>query len=229
MSKALLTLCALSLISCGCDNRHPPSSSATSYVQPISDQPIVSIVPIIDNTKSEYDWSLSDELSSEIYSILSQRDQLILNRSSQVRAKATPFLAQNNPFESEFSAIKKGFGQEEFVAFLELIEHEEVLDQNKIKPQDPHTCRSDLNLSMRIRVFDLRGREPKVILQELVRSTHSIPAPFNRFNFYQVSWKDPSFSVSPVGLAHAKFTKEIAERIEDYILTAVRSQKREKA
>lgn len=223
MSKMLLCLCALSLIGCGCDNRHPPSSSATSYATPGAAQPIVSVVPIIDNTRNEYAWSLSDELSSAIYANLSQKDRVLLNHSSQVRAKANPLLEKNNPFDKDLSWIKKGFQNEEFVAFLELVEHEEVLNQNKIKPQNPETCSAELNISMRVRVFDLRGAEPQVILQELIHNTHHIQAPFNHLNFYQVSWKDPSFSVSPIGLAHAKFTKDLAERIEDYILTAVKN------
>lgn len=222
MSKSLFSLCALTLLACGCHDT--PSSSSVSTAQhaiPVA-QPIVSIVPIIDNTKHNYDWSLSDELSSAIYAQVSQKDDLILNHSSQVRAKANPLLETHNPFDADISWMKRAFRNEEFVAFLELVEHEEVLNQNKIKPQDPHTCSSELRIGMRVRVIDLRGQEPKVILQELIHDAHHIPSPFNHLNFYQVSWKDPSFDVSPIGAAHAKFTRALSERLADYILTAVK-------
>lgn len=75
---------------------------------------------------------------------------------------------------------------------------------------------------MRVRVFDLRGKEPKIVLQELIHDSHFIPRQFTQANFYQVPWGHESFSISPIGLAHAEFTKEISSRLEDYILMATK-------
>ncbi|MEN9344526.1 MAG: hypothetical protein RLZZ453_1313 [Chlamydiota bacterium] len=221
MSKAIWGLSALTLLACGCDD-NASFSSVSEMVQP-AQRPVVSIVPIIDNTKNDCCWNLSDELSSTIYATLSERDHIWINHSSQVRAKAKPLLEKHNPFGTDLSWIKKGFQDEEFVAFLELVEHEEVLNQNKIKPEDPRSCSAELRLSMRVRVFDLRGKEPKIVLQELVHNAHYVHPQFNHLNFYQVSWKEPGFNDSPIGLAHAKFTKELSDRLEDYILTAART------
>ncbi len=77
-------------------------------------------------------------------------------------------------------------------------------------------------MSVRVRVIDLRSAEPQVVLQELIHDAHPIHAQFNQVNFYQVPWKDQSFSISPVGTAHGKFTKELSQRIEDYILIALK-------
>ena len=220
MSKSLLCLCAIALITCGCRDDSSNGSSVSSQVSP-SHLPIVSVVPLIDNTKNNYEWSLSDELSSSLYANLSQQDRVILNASSKVRAKAKPALEKNNPFDKDLSWMKKAFQDEEFVVFLELIEHEEVLNQSRTKPSDPTLCSSDLRMSVRVRVIDLRSG-PKVILQELIHDAHHIHPQFNHINFYQVPWKDQSFTISPVGLAHAKLTKELAQRIEDYILIAVK-------
>ncbi len=221
MSKSLLCLCAIALITCGCHEDSSTESSVSSQLSP-SHVPIVSIVPLIDNTKNECEWSLSDELSSSLYANLSQQDRVILNSSSQVRARAKPALEKHNPFDKDLSWVKKSFQNEEFVVFLELVEHEEVLNQNRTKPIDPSLCSAQLRMSVRLRVIDLRSQEPKVILQELIHDAHSIHPQFNHINFHQVPWKDQSFSISPVGLAHAKFTKELAQRIEDYILIAVK-------
>lgn len=79
-------------------------------------------------------------------------------------------------------------------------------------------------MSMRVRAFDLRGNEPLVILQEIVHHSHHVPRPFTSENFFQVSWENAAFNITPVGLAHANFTKEIAKRIDDYILTMSKTQ-----
>lgn len=217
MSRILLSLSALALIAAGCDDDNSNSTQAF-HQAPAKAKPIVSIVPIIDNTKSNYEWNLSDELSSSIYNRLGQQNHLHIVEVAKVRGKIKKLKETNNPFSTDISWVKNAFPSDEFVVFLELVEHEEVAQQNKKKPTDPKNCNADLNISMRIRAFDLRGNEPKVILQELVHDTHFIPRAFTQENFYQVPWGHESYSISPIGLAHAKFTRELSDRIEDYIL-----------
>lgn len=219
MSRFLFSLSLLALIAGGCDDSMQNQSQA--YQQhPSPAKPTVSIVPVIDNTQNDYSWNLSDELSCSIYTRIAQKDQITVNKSSQVRNKAKNIAAGQNPFGPDISWMKKIFQSDPFVVFLELIEHEEVPQQNRKKPTDAQKCSADLNMSMRIRVVDLRDKEPKIILQELVHDSHFIPRPFTQDNFFQVSWEDDCFNISPVGLAHSSFTKEIASRIEDYILIA---------
>ncbi len=217
MSRFILSISVLALIAGGCDDNDYNNTQAYNQA-PVQGKPIVSIVPVIDNTKYNCDWNLSDELSSSIYYRLSQQNHVSLVDSSKVRAKTKKLGEKNNPFSPDISWVKNAFQGDEFVVFLELVEHEEVIHQNRKKPTDPKNCSAELNMSMRVRVFDLRGNEPKVILQELVHDTHFIPRQFTQENFYQVPWGDASYSISPVGFAHAKFTKELAERIEDYVM-----------
>lgn len=219
MSRFIFSLSLLALIAQGCDDNG--SSTTTFYHQPpMQIRPIVSIVPVIDNTKNNYVWDLSDELSSALYSRLFQQDKFFVVESAQVREKIKKIKKEQNPFGTDFAWVKKTFQGDEFVVFLELVEHEEVVKQDRKRPSDPKDFPADLNMSMRVRVFDIRGNEPKVILQELIHDSHFIPRQFTHLNFDQVAWGDESFAISPVGLAHAEFTKEIASRLEDYILTA---------
>ncbi|MBI2810761.1 MAG: hypothetical protein HYX67_08040 [Candidatus Melainabacteria bacterium] len=218
MSRLLLSLSVLSLIAVGCDDTNKNTSQA--YEQKSNSKPVVSVVPIIDNTKNSYEWNLSDELSSSLYYRFAQQDTLFLEKASAVRAKTRKLAEGQNPFGPDITWVKKAFQGDDFVVFLELVEHEEVYKQNKKKPVDNSETSADLNMSMRVRVFDVRDNEPKVILQELIHDSHFIPRPFTEANFYQVAWGHESFSVSPIGLAHAQFVKEIATRLEDYILMA---------
>lgn len=219
MSRFITCVSLLALLAGGCDD-HNNQNNTQAYSQPAAKgKPTVSIVPIIDNTKSDYEWNLSDELSSTIYYRLAEQDSFTIVDAPHVRAK-TKKLKGENPFGPDVSWVKKAFQGDQFVVFLELVEHEEVTKQDRKKTADPKDYNADLNMSMRVRVFDLRGNEPKIVLQELVHDTHFIPRQFTQANFYQVPWGHESFSISPIGLAHAEFTKEISSRVEDYILMA---------
>ena len=58
------------------------------------------------------------------------------------------------------------------------------------------------------------------VLEELVRDSQFLPKQFTSTNFYQIPWGKENFTTTPLGLAHVEFTKDIASRIEDYILLA---------
>lgn len=221
MSRFILSVSVLALIAGGCNDNNQNNSQA--YQQTATQgKPVVSIVPVIDNTKSEYDWNLSDELSSMIYYRIAQQDNVAIVEAPRVRAKTKKIKESDNPFGPDISWIKNTFQGDQFVVFLELVEHEEVYKQDRKKTAAIEECSADLNMSMRVRVFDLRGKEPKIVLQELIHDSHFIPRQFTQANFYQVPWGHESFSISPIGLAHAEFTKEVSSRLEDYILMATK-------
>jgi hypothetical protein len=75
-----------------------------------------------------------------------------------------------------------------------------------------------LTIAVRVRVFDVREKTPKVVLQEIVEQSHHIPRQFTKDS--QVPWGDEAFDVSPLGIAHDQLCKELATRVEDYILIA---------
>ena len=176
MSRLFLTVSALALITAGCDD---DNNNSTAYRQSSSqNRPTVSVVPVIDNTKTDYDWSLADEFSSALYERLSLQNHVHLNDSSRVREKTRKLGEKNNPFAADISWVKNAFQGDEFVVFLELVEHEEVFDKNPRKHIAPKDCNAELNMTMRVRVFDLRGQEPQVSLQELIQDNHFIPRQF---------------------------------------------------
>lgn len=211
----------LALIVAGCRS-NTENDANTACKTHAELKPVVALIPVIDNTKNDsLAWSLSDEFTSSIFSCLAQGD-LYLESMGKVREMAKK--CKENPFGTDISWIKRAYEKEQFVVFLELVQHEEVLKQEKKFLELPKTCSADLKLCMRIRVFDLRAEEPRVILQELVSDSHFIPRQFTRVNFQQASWGDEDFNFSPIGLAHFEFAKQIASRIEDYIHIALHIQ-----
>lgn len=215
MQRAFFNLFALTLFtSC---SLHIVTQEDSMQQTQTSLKPIVAIVPVIDHTEDS-DWNLSDEFTYCINHQLAKKNHLFLVDLDKTRA-ITQQLIQN-PFGQDISWLKKAFSHQEFVVFLELVEHNEVARQNEKKPVDAAKCSAELLMTMRIRVFDLRQDEPKVVLQELVHESHFIPRPFTRSNFQQEKWGHEMFIISPMGLAHSHFIKHICNRLEDYILLA---------
>ena len=164
MLRFVPSLFLIALVVGGCNDNE--QNHLQTYNQlPGQAKPTVSIVPIIDNTHSHYPWNLSDELSCSVYTYIAQRNHVTVNKSSQVRNKARNITEGQNPFGSDISWMKKTFQDDQFVVFLELVEHEEVPQQNRKKLTHPQNCSANLNMSMRIRALDLRGKEPTIVLQ----------------------------------------------------------------
>jgi hypothetical protein len=214
MYRGAIFLCAISLILGGC-NKTGDNSTALLEAR-TSNRPIVSFIPIIDHSRANLNWNVSRELSIAIRERLVQKNQLYMVGEESVAALAQKALSAHDPFDLDISWARKSFPQNEFVVFMELMEHDEVPVTTKEFQDTP----AELMLSVRVRVVDLREKTPKVVLQEIVQQSHHIPRQFTKANFNQVSWGDEAFDVSPLGIAHDQLCKELATRVEDYILLA---------
>ena len=215
MFRTGLSLCAgLSLVLTSCNRGEDSSQSAA--VQQVK-KPIVAIVPLIDHSQSGLNWNLSLELTKSIRENLLKRENLYLMGEDKVAGVLKKMHEAHDPFDANISWAKRLFPHDEFVVFMELAQHDEIplFTSKESSPQDSP---AELNMMVRLRVIDLRGNEPKIVLQELVQNREQIPRQFNKSNFYQVPWGNEMFDISPLGMAHAQLTKEISSRIEDYIL-----------
>ena len=184
-------------------------------------KPRVAIIPLIDNSDHSLEWSLSDEFTNTLCAKLDQRDVFLLDSPGKVKMLTKKIKGINNPFGQELQWTKQVFTEEDFVVFLELIEHREVLNEGKLKLTTAvENLSAQLNICLRLRILDLRGEEPKITLQEILQDSHFIPKQFTQQNFPQTSWNTEEFNLSPMGIAHAQLIKELRSRIEDYILLA---------
>jgi hypothetical protein len=205
------------------------SSSALVIEKPVTTRPIVAVVPVIDKSRHDLSWNVSNELTAAIRQRLAQHDSLYLLSETQVYAMTRKSSANHDPFESETAWIKKGYPQNEFVSFFELITHRET-PLASCEP-DSEGSPAELNIAVRVRVFDLRGEVPKVVLEEVVEQSHHIPQQFTRGQLApapgqvpcQVPWGDEMFEISPLGIAHEHLCAELASRVEDYILLNCKS------
>jgi hypothetical protein len=215
--KMIAGLCALSLLMVGCKEDGEDYAGVSQHAIL---KPIVAIVPVIDSTKQDLPWHLGDELTAAVHQHLGEGGSLYLVNEQKVADQIRKFHQGDNPFGDDLSWVKRAFSQDEFVVFLELVEHEEVPVQSS-RATTIADCAAELTMSIRVRVLDMRGKEPRIVLQELIHDSHSIPRQFTKANFYQVPWGKESFNISPMGVAHEQLTKQVADRLEEYILLAM--------
>lgn len=211
MRRGAGLLLGLALVLTGCCDKKCDNSTAFLEAK-ASNRPIVAIVPMIDHSRSDLNWNVSQELSQAIRGRLSQKNQVYLISEDTFANKAEKALSSHDPFDPDTSWVRKTFSPNEFVVFMELVDHNEIPTTNM------EDSPAELSLSVRVRVFDLREKTAKVVLQEIVQQSHHIPRQFTKNNLSQVAWGHETFDASPLGIAHDMLCKELASRIEDYIL-----------
>ena len=140
--------------------------------------PDIALVPLIDRSASRLSWNLSDELTATVQHRLTQKGKLHVAKIGKKERELY------NPFGAETGSIKENYPDHEFVAFAEIVEHVEVPNRSE-RHASPRTILAELRMTVRLRVFDMRSEEPKVVLQELIHKNHFVPRQFNQYNFAQ--------------------------------------------
>jgi len=210
----LFPVFCLSALVSGCQ-KDTASTSAISESR--LTKPAVAVVPLIDNSQSSLDWNVSEEITYTLCNSLDHKKIFDLALPSRIRAQTKRMKGKNNPFGNDINWVKEVFAEEDFVVFLELIEHSET---PKGEMKAASMLPAELKLAVRMRIVDNRGSLPKVTLQEILEDSHFIPKQFNKYNFTQCSWDSEEFGLSPTGMAHTQMIKELKDRIEAYILIA---------
>lgn len=220
MARVSLYCLGVALLLVGCEREDGDSSTAMVEC-PQRARPVVAVVPVIDSTDARLGWSLSNELSREIYQQLTNRDSMTLVNPRKIRTITAQLGDAQNPFGADFQWVKQAFKGEDFVVFLELAEHEEVYRKRERQDCLAKDCSADLKMSMRVRIFDVRGETPKVVLQEMVEQEQYVPKLLTSQHCVQVRYDHDAFDFTPMGMAHEKFVKQIGSRIDDYVKIAL--------
>ncbi len=205
-----LSMLMLSILAVGCTRT---SDFMTRYHEDGRAKPVVAVAAMIDTASFEAPWSISEELTSMIVSQVGQSGKIYI-----VPKEDESF--SENPFTYDLSWMKREFPTQEFAVFLELVEHEIVPAAKVKKGLSSQEVSSNLNMAVRLRVIDVRGHTPKIVLQEIVRDTYFIPKTLLPTDYNVSGWGTSEFSKTPMGIAHSGLVREIAARVSDYILLA---------
>ncbi|MBN1914518.1 MAG: hypothetical protein JW769_01345 [Parachlamydiales bacterium] len=177
-------------------------------------KPVVHVTSIIDSTNSDTPWSLSEEFTYAITQKISTSGNLFIPKEPQ-----SPLSLNDNPFGTDISWVQHMYSPSQFIVFIELFEHEEVPIVDKELPAYENYA-SHLNMGARIRIVDTRNSSPQIILQEIYRDSYYIAKNILKIDYNVAIWGTNEYKSSPMAMAHDQFTKNIAERIDDYILLA---------
>lgn len=200
-------LIALALMSCN----HNQNDQVSRFHEDGRAKPSIAVASMLDSTSFDVSWSLSEEITQGVMNKIAETGQIFVHAQQE-----SPFT--ENPFGTELSWMKREFQGEEFVAFLELVEHE--FQPVLTKGVTLQEASNNLNMAIRLRVIDLRPQTPKVVLQEMIRDTYFVPKTLIPTDYSVEVWGTDSYRKSPVGIAHAQLVQEVAGRISDYILLA---------
>ncbi|MBM3194351.1 MAG: hypothetical protein FJZ60_01145 [Chlamydiae bacterium] len=177
-------------------------------------KPIVCLLGVFDSSMSDFPWSLSEEFTTQIQQTIMKSRQLYLVQDYPLVNYLLQQERNYKPFLQDLNVLHNLPLQSEFVVFMELIQH-------SLEPKTDTISFTDrLQIALRLRIIDLRGKVPKIILQELFEKRSDILGSMSYVDYKNYPWGSSSFSLLPLGIAHNDFCHTLAERIEEYILVA---------
>jgi hypothetical protein len=208
----LLLTSALTLL-VGCDSHY---TDTALYHSNGKAKPIVAVLPVIDSTDTQvYNWDRSEEFTSEIRKHVAVSPRLYLLNYAGALSLAKEL---NTPHMDEIPHhVIDNLTPAEFAIVSELID--ERVTPCGIK-KNPSKLTGDLGskiqLAMRIRVLDLRGKEPKVVLQEVIYQDQDVASAYES-DYTKAPWGSARFPQTPLGMAHNKVVRKLVAHVEGYV------------
>lgn len=183
------------LLLAGCCTQQ--SGSMSKYHEDGRKKPQVVLAPITATVVGDLPWSVTTEFENLIRSKIEQFESIYVTKE-----KRKPI--SGDPFDTDIDWIKEDYEGCEFVAFLQLVQHEVTADENND---------ASINIAFMLRIVDVRSK-PKIILQQLVKCSHpSVTRP----DYYTINWEDNNYRFTPMAFAHRKIAKKIIQQIADYV------------
>lgn len=218
--RSFLAIAVVAGLLTGCSHNSMESENVTRFHDDGRAKPIVAVLPVIDHSGEDFPWNLSEELSYSVYNKFAKRGNFWIDSFAQSVRAAQKIPKKVDLFGKDLSWVKTHFPEHEFVVILELIEHDIHMKQQKNSIMDKLTPSCELDMAIRIRVFDVRNETPEVILQEVLTQTNMIPKQSGLAEKGSDRWKQRTYAVSPLGFSHIQLSKEIVRRVEEYVILA---------
>ncbi len=219
MRKVLFLALTVGLVSGCCCSRYRDTAL---YTREGKAKPIVAVLPVLNHCQETpgkgVNWDIGRELTEEVRRRIfdSSRVYLLRERGDSELAE---MLNKKDPEALTHLALENTGGAE-FVVVTELVHHEELpCTTPRMQEHINHVgdVASILSMDFRVRVLDVRGAHPRIILQEIVHNEHFIPRPYLSCDYAKSPWGSDSYNCTPMGMAHSKLIREVAARIESHI------------
>jgi hypothetical protein len=210
MKRLVFTLAAITLI-CGGFAKHYGIASTFQAVG--RQKAIVAVLPVInDNHITNILWDISQELTAEIRKRVYESNKICLQQEL-ASLEVAKLLNVPNPHAISNTAAES-LQDAEFAIITEVIEQKEKSFKTHPESASVLTC------ALSVRVLDLRGAFPKVILQEILDKNYVMAMPYMHCDYKKMAWGTEAFRYTPLGMAHNRLVNELTRRVEAYIEAA---------
>lgn len=210
--RGLILSLGIAAFLCGGCSRH--YGDTTLYQISGRQKPIVAVLPVIvPSSENNTTWDLSREFTDEIRKRVYDSKKIYLLREGAT-LEIAHLLSTPNP-QAIAPSIAKSLGDAEFVVVTEIIHHDQI---SPVSPRPE--AEAIVSLDVRLRVVDVRGETPQIILQELLNQNFMVGKAYAR-DYTKASWGTEIFNHTPMGMAHNRLLGEIVSRIEAYIEAAL--------
>lgn len=170
-------------------------------------KPKVALMPIM-NTGCSLPWDLSEEIYDGMYYELMNSGEIYLVSPKEM---GKGWLNRNsiNFFSNDFSCMQD-FSNTDFVVVMEVIER-------SVCACDP-CAPSNLSLTMRVRIkmIDIRGCEPKIVLYEIFKTSYT-GIQKNADIENEIFWRDECYPKTFCGKGHHRIIYMLTKRLEEVI------------
>lgn len=206
MKRLILALAAVALICGGCARHY---GLASPYQASGRQKAIVAVLPVInDNHITHIPWDISQELTDEIRKRVYESNKIYLHQEP-TSLEVAKLLSVPNP--QAISTTAADSLDAEFAIITEVIEQKEKSFKTHPESGSVLTC------ALSVRVLDLRGAFPKIILQEVLDKDYVVAKPYMHCDYKKMAWGTEAFRYTPLGMAHNRLVHELTRRVEAYI------------
>jgi len=173
------------------------------------------VLPVVDHSRDVgIPWSISHELTEEVCARIDGVKQIYLLRDVGTRQIAERLTAPN-PSLIDQDAVA-GLANTEFVVSTEVIE--QTKKQRGATVQDREA--TQVSLTLRVRILDIRGEHPRLLLQEVLEQEHMASHMDLEKEYALASWGTEAFSKTSMGQAHSRLVRKLCSRVQSYIEAA---------
>jgi hypothetical protein len=217
MKRYLITCALLSLSVSSCSSYR--QDNPTTVYEDGRGKPHLTLIDIADRSQHLLPWDLSVELTPALTKNIRSLGAIYLEPHDALpmeidETRMTTQLMRNHQIPLEWH------GTTEFVALVEIIDHYLSPQIEKTSLMRQSSRSQHLSIKARLKIFDLRKTDAKLVLSEIVTHEAVIPSSHQLANYTKNHYTQKNYTSTPIGTAHKNFVAKIGGRIHDYVLLA---------
>lgn len=212
--RSYLVLAILTFFCCSCQNY--TSDEQGAFHKDGKAKPRVALIPVVDHLPSRPPSDLVGEFTAEIEKQLLQKGKVFLTDDFQ-----SLYHTDINLFQEKLDWLHEESAHTEFVVLTELLRYK-VMPQARQKGFFNFSFPQAylLDMSLRVKVVDIRNSQPEIVLHKMFHQSFHIPWKTTPARYAKEGWMRVAYFYSPIGLAHNKMVQRISNHIHDYIILA---------